>query len=238
MPTLSYRIQDFKRPPIFYVARSRYGAVSSQGNTSGGVIPLISPPRTTVSRYSRGKVESIDINIDDMANTAVVRFPKDLHDVSTGNIVGDEVRIRLAQFEGLPSEVVFRGIAISPSLGISSSKDGIAYDCVGYRFVLNGSVMYGRFELDKTNAVVRKDFKPTIFNQDSLPNRSSDRKQIPGLGTTTHVFDQGGKNAKLWTVGDILEYIFAAEAFRKVPGAINIPQRNRLPTNDKLNPSV
>ena len=114
MPTLSFDIQNFKRPPIFYVSRNRFrGTGGTQGSTT--TIPLISNIRSAPGRYSIAVVENVTINIDDQANIATVRFPKDLHDDIGGQVVGDEIRIRLAQFEGFMSEVIFRGIVIRMS---------------------------------------------------------------------------------------------------------------------------
>lgn len=225
MPSLSFRLQTFKRPSRFYVSRSRFGPNGSQGQTSA--VPLISEPRSVVSRYTIAVVENITINIDDQASIATVRFPKDLHDALSGNIVGDQIKIRLARFEGFPSQVIFRGIVITPNLELGANADGIAYDCVGFRFLLNADVIFGRQELQKDGSVKINDFAPTIFNQDALPNRSAERKELSGLGST-FVFDQGGEDAKLWTVANILEYIFISEAQRKVSTAINVPERDYI----------
>ena len=225
MTTLSFRLQNFRRPSRFYVSRSRFGPSGSQGQTN--VVPLISEPRSVVSRYTIAVVENITINIDDQASIATVRFPKDLHDALSGNIVGDQIKIRLARFEGFPSQVIFRGIVITPNLELGVNTDGIAYDCVGFRFLLNADVVFGRQELQKDGTVEINDFAPTIFNQDGLPNRSDERKELSGLGST-FVFDQGGEDAKLWTVANILEYLFISEASRKVATAINVPERNYI----------
>ncbi len=223
-PAQAAQNPSFNRPPLFYVSRGKFGPKGSQAQTSS--VPLISSPRSTVSRYGKGIVENITINIDDQASVATVRFPCEVHDANRGNIVGDEVKIRLAKFEGFGSQVIFRGLIISPNLELGSNADGIAYDCVGFRFLLNSDVVFGRQELQKNGSVKINDFAPTIFNQDGFPNRSKDRKNLgAGLGST-FVFDQDGKDAKLWTVGDVLQYIFVSEAGRKVPDAVNIPDLN------------
>ena len=231
MPSGSFRLQDFRRPAIFYVSRSKYGPNGSQGQSSS--VPLISGPRSAVSRYSRGVVENITINIDDQASIATVRFPKDLHDVSSGNIVGDQIKIRLARFEGFPSEVIFRGIVISPNLELSPNADGIAYDCVGFRFLLNSDVIFGRYILKDDGTVERDDFAAAIFNKDSLPNRSNARKTVSNVGNF-YVFDEGGDDAQLWKVSDILEYIFVGVAGVKVSTAVNTPDRSYIGALDSV----
>lgn len=220
-PAQAAQNPNFNRPPLFYISRGKFGPKGSQAQTSS--VPLISSPRSTVSRYGDGIVENITINIDDQASIATVRFPCELHDANRGNIVGDEVKIRLAKFEGFGSQVIFRGIIISPNLELGSNADGIAYDCIGYRFLLNSDVVFGRQELQNDGNVKINDFAPTIFNQDGSPNRSKDRKSLgSGLGST-FVFDQDGEDARLWTVGDVLQYIFVSEAGRKIPDVVNIP---------------
>ena len=231
MASMSFRLQTFNRPARFYVSRSKFGPNGSQKQSSS--IPLISEPRSVVSRYGLGVVENITINIDEQASIATVRFPKDLHDVSSGNIVGDQIKIRLARFEGFHSQVIFRGIVISPNLELSPNADGIAYDCVGFRFLLNSDVIFGRFILKSDGTVARDDFVATIFNKDGLPNRSNARKTVANVGNF-FVFDEGGEDAQLWKVSEILEYIFVAEAGRKVSTAINIPDRSYLGALDSV----
>jgi len=228
MPTLSYDITNLnrglKRPPIFYVSRNKFSGQGTQGQSN--VVPLISEPRSLVSRYSRAVVENITINIDDQANIATVIFPKDLHDAVSGNIVGDEIKIRLAAFAGFPSEIIFRGIVLQPSFVLSPSEDGITYDCVGYRYLLNADVIFGLRNFDAPT--VHETFSPTIFNEDDRPDRSATRKTVNGV--STFLFDKENKNenAVLWTVADIIGYIIAVEVGSKISKAVNVPDIDYL----------
>jgi len=225
MPTLRYVIQGadvqkFLRPPIFYVSRSAFTGTSSNPSNT---VPLISPAFNTGTFYGQATVENVTINVDDQANTAVIRFPKELHDSVSQNVVGSEVKIRLAQFEGLPSEVIFRGVVLDPNFAIAPNADGLSYNCIGYRYILNGDTVWG---IRESSQLSRQNFaRPAIFNEDDRKDRSSSRKNIGGI--QTFVFDKNEPNAEFWTVGDILHYIFAVEA-SKISGAVNIPDVNYL----------
>ncbi len=227
MPTLSYNIAELTRNilrgPIFYVSRSKFSGQGTQGQTN--VVPLISEPRSLVSRYTRAIVENITINIDDQANVATVTFPCDVHDAVSGNLVGDEIKIRLAAFEGFLSQVIFRGLVLQPNFDINPGADGITYECIGYRYLLNSDVIWGIQKKDGTETN-RNDFIATIFNEDDRPDKSVDKFSVNGF--QTNVFDKGGEDATFWTVGDILNYIFVVEAKSKVPTAVNVPAPSDL----------
>jgi len=232
MPTLSFNIDEITRSiprgPRFYVSRNKFSAQGTQGQSN--VIPLISEPRSLVSRYSRAVVENITINIDDQANIATVTFSKDLHDSVSGNIVGDEIKIRLSAQGGFGSEVVFRGIVLQPNFEISPSSDGITYDCIGYRYLLNADVIFG---IRKFSDSTKHDtFVSTIFNEDDKPDRSAAKKVVNGFNV--FLFDKENKDgdAKLWTIADILQYIFVVEVQTKIPTAVNVPENSFLDVLD------